>query len=230
MKAHLAIVAGQETLEGDIPDLLRQAGYEVSDVPSAPKAYTDIYTSMPEMVVYHWPSDSPHAEELFVHMRNVVDVPILVLADGSHCKEFAVKVLRLGADDCLCEPYGEKELLARIKAHLRRYWQWNEANPPGPPVVDPVSRSLAFGDREIKLTGNEYRLLHCLMQHDGGVVSREELRRAVWGADAERVSSTNLNLYIHKLRKKIERDPHRPKYIVTKWGVGYYLARKIREA
>lgn len=230
MKGCLVVVAEQEMLEGDIPELLRQAGYEVDSVPLAPQAHMAVYNSMPEMVLYRWPPDSLDGKETFVHVRNVVDVPILVLAGGPLCKDFAVKVLRLGADDCLCEPYGEKELLARIKAHLRRYWQWNETSTAENAIVDPISRSLTLGDREIKLTRNEYRLLHCLMQRDGKVVPREELRDAIWGADTESVSATSLNLCVYRLRKKMERDPHRPEYILTKWGIGYYLAREVQKA
>ncbi len=230
MRGCLVIVAEQDVLEGDMPELLHQAGYEVNGVPLTPQAYTAVYKSMPEMVLYHWPSDSPNAEELFPHLRNVIDVPILVLANGSLSKEAAVRILRLGADDYLREPYGEKELLARIEALLRRYWQWNETNASDNAVVDPLSCSLTLEDREVKLTENEYRLLCCLMRHDGRVVGREELRNAIWGAEAESVSSASLSLCIHKLRKKIERDPHRPEYILTKWGVGYYLARRIQQA
>ncbi|MFP3897053.1 MAG: response regulator transcription factor [Anaerolineales bacterium] len=230
MRGRLVVVAEQDVLEGDMPELLRQAGYEVNGVPSSPQAYMTVYKSMPEMVLYHWPSDSPAAKELFIHLRNVVDVPILILADGSLGKDFAVRTLRLGADDYLHKPYGKKELLARIKAHLRRYWQWNETSTSANVVIDPSSCSLSMENQEIRLTGNEYRLLRCLICHEGRVVSREELRNAIWGADAEKVSSASLNLCIHNLRKKIERDPHRPEYIVTKWGVGYYLARRIQEA
>ena len=231
MRECLVIVAEEDKLKGDVPDLLSEGGYDVKGVPIAPKAYTAVYEFMPEMVLYRWSSDSTALHKLFVDLRSIIDVPILVLASSSICtEEFTVEVLRLGADDCLCEPYGEKELLARVKAHMRRYWQWSEAEAQEEPVIDPVSRSVVLGEQKIKLTRNEYRLLRCLMEHSGGVVSREKLHNAVWGARADCISSTSLNLCIHKLRKKIERDPHRPEYILTKWGMGYYLGAKAEKA
>ncbi|MEA3406523.1 MAG: response regulator transcription factor [Chloroflexota bacterium] len=230
MKGRLVIVADRDPLRGDVPELLRQAGYEIKGVLLGPQAPVAAYRFMPELVLYYWPSDSADAEEVFVHLRNTVDVPILVLPIDHGGKDFAVRVLRLGADDCLCEPYRNRELLARVKAHWRRYWQWSKADAQEIPVIDPVSRSIIIREQRVKLTENEYRLLRCLIRHDGGVVNRQELRNAIWGAGAERVSSTSLNLCVHRLRKKIERDPHRPEYIVTKWGVGYYLARKVRGA
>jgi len=229
MRGCIVIIAEEDELEGDVAELLRKAGYEIKGVPFGPEAYTAAYKFMPEMVLYKWPADSPDAKELFTDLRNVIDVPILVLMNSSTGgQEFTVELLRLGADDCLAKPYSKKELLARIKAHLRRYWQWSETESQEEPVIDPVSRSVTFGERNVKLSRNEYRLLRCLIEHDGGVVTREELRDAIWGTDADCITPTNLNLCIHKLRKKIERDPHKPKYIMTRWGIGYYLGRKVR--
>jgi two-component system, OmpR family, KDP operon response regulator KdpE len=155
-----------------------------------------------------------------------LDVPIIVLS--AHGEErHKVAALDLGADDYLTKPFGVGELLARMRAALRRA---GGSRPSGQAVIehgdlrmDLERREVTVGGRAVHLTPKEYDMLHYLMAHVGKLVTHTALLRAVWGpeyADAR----PYLHVFIGQLRRKLEPDPARPRYIVTEPGVGYRLA------
>ncbi|HEX2095411.1 MAG TPA: response regulator transcription factor [Longimicrobiaceae bacterium] len=159
------------------------------------------------------------------------EVPVLILTARG---EEADKVLgfRLGADDYVTKPFGVLELLARVAALLRRSRGGN-----GAPVrevaavehfgeveVDPSSRAVRCGGGAVELTPKEFDLLMALLRRDGAVASRLELMREVWGHRAAVVSRT-VDTHIAELRRKLERDPARPRHILTVWKAGYRLER-----
>ena len=155
-----------------------------------------------------------------------LDVPIIVLS--AHGEEHQkVRVLDLGADDYLTKPFGVAELLARIRAALRRA---GGAHPSGEAVVehgelriDLARREVTVGDRSVHLTPKEYDILVYLMKHVGKLVTHRALLRAVWGPEYEDVRPY-LHVTVGQLRRKIEPDPSRPRHILTEPGVGYRLA------
>lgn len=181
----------------------------------------------PEMVVYDCRDPGGPSETVLASTRNALEVPILVVGP-THDETFVIRALRMGADGCLCRPCGASEFLARVEAHMRRHWEYGmqqeQAIDEGL-LVNALSSSALVGGREVKLTPTEYRLLHRLAEADGRVVTRQELFSYLWGVSGQSVDRNALNLYIFNLRKKIERDPHRPQHILTKWGIGYYLSR-----
>lgn len=187
----------------------------------------DVRLFSPEMIIYDCKDPGGPSETVLASIRNALEVPILVVGP-SHDETFVIRALRMGADGCLCRPCGASEFLARVEAHMRRHWEYGrqEVQATGEDLlVNALSSSAVVGGREVRLTPTEYRLLHRLAEADGGVVTRQELLNHLWGVSDQAVDPNALNLYIFNLRKKIERDPHRPQHILTKWGIGYSLAR-----
>jgi two-component system OmpR family response regulator/two-component system alkaline phosphatase synthesis response regulator PhoP len=153
-----------------------------------------------------------------------VDTPILMLTAR---REESDKVLGLdsGADDYLTKPFGVRELMARVRALLRRGGQRTEPAPQGPIVyrdvtIDPARRRVRVGTRDVELTGNEFQLLTVLLATPGIVFSREALLARVW-KDQTHVTVRSVDTLVKRLRKKIEADPAEPEIILTVWGAGY---------
>jgi two-component system KDP operon response regulator KdpE len=155
-----------------------------------------------------------------------LDLPIIVLSAYAE-EESKVQALDLGADDFLTKPFGVKELLARMRAALRRA---SGARPSGEAVIahgpirmDLERREVAVEGRVVHLTPKEYDMLHYLLTHVGKLVTHTTLLRAIWGpeyADAR----PYLHVFVGQLRRKIEPEPSHPRYILTEPGVGYRLA------
>ena len=159
------------------------------------------------------------------------DVPILMLTAR---REESDKVLGLdsGADDYLTKPFGVRELVARVRALLRRprRSRLSPGDAPHPePVshlgltVDPARRHARLDGREIELTANEFELLHLLASNPGIVFTREALVHRVWGEDTY-VTERSVDTLIKRIRKKIEPDADQPRFILTVWGTGYKFA------
>jgi DNA-binding response OmpR family regulator len=155
------------------------------------------------------------------------DVPILILTAR---REEADKVVGLesGADDYMTKPFGVRELVARVRALLRRPRQ--PAGMASEPVVrvhglevDAQRRRVRADGHEVELTDQEFRLLHLLATHPGIVFSREALLAKIWRGDTF-VTVRSVDTLVKRLRRRIEPDPAAPKYLLTVWGVGYKLA------
>jgi DNA-binding response OmpR family regulator len=156
------------------------------------------------------------------------DVPILMLTAR---REESDKVTGLdsGADDYLTKPFGIRELMARVRALLRRGRSTAPAAEGGRPIVykhievDPSRRRVILEGKDVELTTNEFHLLHVLLSNAGIVFSREALLHRVWKDEAF-VTVRSVDTLVKRLRKKIERDPSEPSVILTVWGAGYKAA------
>jgi DNA-binding response OmpR family regulator len=156
------------------------------------------------------------------------DTPILMLTAR---REESDKVVGLdsGADDYLTKPFGVRELMARVRALIRRGGAVRTQGESGRPVtyrhieIDPSRRAVRAGDRQIELTTNEFQLLYVLLSNPGIVFSREALLRKVWKDDTF-VTVRSVDTLVKRVRKKIENDPAQPSVILTVWGAGYKAA------
>lgn len=163
--------------------------------------------------------------ELCQRIRERSNVPILFLTALGDV-ESVVRGLEVGADDYLVKPYQPPELLARIKAHLRRMRRDNSEPPTrfefgaGEFVLDLPTRSVEVDGQPVDLTPREFDLLATLVQNAGRVITTTELIQTAWGPRF-RDATDNIKPYIHYLRRKIEADPASPRWILTARGVGY---------
>jgi DNA-binding response OmpR family regulator len=161
-------------------------------------------------------------------VRSRLRLPIIMLT-GRDAVADKVVGLEVGADDYVTKPFDPPELLARVRAQLRRAQEYNEAAAGsdkivvGHLVVDPGVRDAFFYDRPARLTQKEFELLHLLARHQGRALARDWLFEQVWGYDAE-LGVKTLAVYIRRLRCKIENDPDNPRYLLTVRGFGYKLA------
>jgi two-component system KDP operon response regulator KdpE len=141
-------------------------------------------------------------------------------------EEEKVRLLELGADDYVVKPFGMAELLARARAALRRHTRGSAGEPivrAGRLTIDLAQRSVSVDSKHVALSPKEYRLLQVLAQHAGNVVTHQHLLKEVWGI-AHADDAHYLRIFVRKLRKKIEKDPTRPRILTTELGVGYRLA------
>lgn len=165
--------------------------------------------------------------EVCQQIREYSDVPIIMLtAKGEDMDK--ILGLEYGADDYITKPFNILEVKARIKAIMRRTGKRRDENETGKTVVkgemkiDCEGRRVFIGDREINLTAKEFDLLELLATNPNKVYSRENLLNIVWGYEYPGDART-VDVHIRRLREKIETHPSDPKYVYTKWGVGYYF-------
>jgi DNA-binding response OmpR family regulator len=157
-----------------------------------------------------------------------IEIPVLVLtARGEEANK--VQAFSIGADDYVTKPFGTLELIARVRALLRRMGRRDQ--PPLPAIerfgdieVNPASRMVYRAGRAVGLTPREFDLLLALLARRGAVGSRADLLREVWGYQAE-VMSRTVDMHVAELRRKLEHDPATPRHILTVWKVGYRLER-----
>jgi len=220
----------------DEPDMLKvitwslnfqEPDWEVLTASEGEQALELVAQENPDIVLLDVAMPEMDGFEVLQEIRRFSDVPVIMVTvrEGELDK---VRGLELGADDYVTKPFGHLELLARIRAVLRRTQSWPLAHeePFGCDDlrVDFVTREVTVAGRPVALTNTEYRLLYHLVRNAGRVLTHETLLTRVWGR--EYVDEIDyLRVYIGRLRSKLEPDPSRPRYIFTERGVGYRFRR-----
>jgi two-component system KDP operon response regulator KdpE len=180
-------------------------------------------TRKPDLVILDLGLPRGDGTDFIREVRAWSTMPIVVLSARveEHDK---VEALDAGADDYLTKPFGVAELLARVRAGLRRHTRAGEGEAPvvrlGEVVVDLANHRVSKGDQDIHLTQIEFRLLAALLRHPGKVLTHRQLLREVWGPSHVE-HSHYLRIYMGHLRQKLEDDPARPKHLITETGIGY---------
>ncbi|MCI9380869.1 MAG: response regulator transcription factor, partial [Dorea sp.] len=165
--------------------------------------------------------------EVCQQIREFSDVPIVMLTARSEDMD-KILGLEYGADDYITKPFNILEVKARIKAIMRRTGKRNPEKPnekmiiKGSMKIDCESRRVVIDEKEVNLTAKEFDLLELLAMNPNKVYSRENLLNIVWGYEYPGDART-VDVHIRRLREKIETNPSDPKYVYTKWGVGYYF-------
>lgn len=152
--------------------------------------------------------------------QSVPDLPVIFLT-ASDDEYSTVAGLDMGAVDYIAKPFRARELLSRIRAALRKTGSAENIITVGDVRLDATSAQVTKAGQEVFLSALEYRLLLYFMQHKGKMVTRENLRDAIWDSAGEYVSDNALNVYVRRLREKIEDDSSEPRIILTVRGLGY---------
>ena len=202
---------------------LSARGYEVQVAGDGEEALEIFGTWTPDLVITDLSMPNMGGIELCRRLRAVSRVPIIVLSVKGE-ERIKVEALDVGADDYVTKPFGIDELLARVRATLRRAPATTEMQSKtvltGDFHLDLEARTVRVRDQEVHLTPKEYELLVYLIQHPNKVLTHRVLLGAIWGGDY--VEQTEyLRVFIGQLRKKIEADPSKPRYILTEPWVGY---------
>jgi two-component system, OmpR family, KDP operon response regulator KdpE len=229
------VSAGRVLVVDDEPQIRRvmrtaltTAGYEVSDARSGEEAVEQLGEEKVDLILLdvNLPGMSGlEACRVIRHDTLVPDVPIIMLTVRNAEKDI-VEALDAGADDYVVKPFGTPELLARIRAALRRAPLPQDSAPLRISLkdveVDFVSRQVTVRGRNVRLTPKEFDLLRYLVIHPNKVIAHRELLQAVWGPDyGDEVEY--LRVFVNQLRKKIEPQPAKPRYLLTEPWVGYRL-------
>jgi two-component system KDP operon response regulator KdpE len=201
---------------------LRGAGYEVTTATTAEEALNAAALQPPEVVVLDLLLPDARGTEVCAELRRWSKAPIiLVSAVGD--EEEKIAALDAGADDYVTKPFAIGELLARLRAVLRRAGPATEPRlEVGDLVVDLDKRAVSVAGEPVHLTPHEFELLRVLAQNEGKLLTHKALLREVWGP-AYQQESTYLHVFVSQLRRKLEADPARPRYILTEPGAGYRL-------
>jgi DNA-binding response OmpR family regulator len=204
---------------------LEASGYLVLTAGDGISAIEQAASENPDLIILDVRMPGLDGFSVCKRIREFSEVPIIMLTAVAGDDD-KVKGLELGADDYLTKPFSAQELLARVRAVLRRVEMSGrgEANPlsMGDLVIDFASQRVFVRGEEVHLTAIEYRLLCELFRQPGRVVTHEYLLNKVWGPGYEEAESL-LWQAMHRLRRKIERDPRQPEYIHTRHGLGYVL-------
>ncbi len=226
MSAKVLVIDDEETTVNLIAMLLERRDFEVFKAYRADDCLRMAYKHQPDIVLLDIMMPEMDGWEVCRRLREMSDVPILFLTARSDVKD-VVDGLNMGADDYIIKPYDNDELVARIKAHLRRAPRNDMSEEL---IFDEGEFRVNFMNREVyvrneikHLTPKEFNLLGVLVRNAGRVVTRRELVTQAWGEEySDAIDS--LKLYVHYLRQKVETDPARPDYILTSRGVGYRFA------
>lgn len=206
---------------------LEQDDFTVVTVDSGQQALKTAYNTHPDLIILDVMMEEADGWSICRRLRYMSDVPIIVLSTSARERD-VIDALSMGADEYLTKPRSLEELKARVRAILRRASMsrersWEPIYEDGDLRIDLADGVIRRGGELIHLTPTESRLLMCLVSRKGEVVPHRDLLINAWGQEyAEAVDY--LSVYIRYLREKVEQDPSNPRYIQTRWGIGYYFA------
>jgi two-component system, OmpR family, KDP operon response regulator KdpE len=211
---------------------LQNAGYDTSTAENGTAGLRRLYTGRPDIILLDISLPEMDGWEVCRRIRDMSDIPVIMLTTNGQ-KSDILKGFSLGADDFISKPPDFPELIARIGAVLRRSIAIKRDEKPStfhhPEMeIDWRSHQVYIRGHLVKLSPTEFKLLTCLIENRGWLVTHEELLRKVWGPDYISDKSF-VKLYIRYLRQKIEKDPGRPQLILTERGIGYRFSTQVKE-
>ncbi len=223
---HVLVVDDERALRQALAINLRARNYDVTAVGDGAAALAAAASNPPDVVILDLGLPDMDGNDVIEGLRGWSQAPIIVLSARTTQGDKVV-ALDVGADDYMTKPFGMDELLARLRAALRR-----AGTDPDAPVVETDSFTIDLATKQastpagpVHLTPTEWHLLEVLIRHDGKLVPRRDLLQEVWGPAYE--TETNyLRVYMAQLRRKLEPDPSHPRHLITEPGMGYRFARE----
>ncbi|WP_283745892.1 two-component system response regulator KdpE [Sideroxydans sp. CL21] len=225
--ATIIVIEDEAQIRRFLRTTLVSEGYQVIEAETGKQGLTEAATRKPDLVILDLGLPDMDGVEVVRGIRTWSTVPVIILSARSQESD-KVSALDAGADDYLVKPFGVGELLARIRVALRHVTSISTGVEEGVFSVDELRvdmthRNVTVSGAEVHLTPLEYRLLTVLVKHAGKVLTHQLLLREVWGPNyVERAHY--LRIYMGILRHKLEKDPARPRFLLTESGVGYRLA------
>ncbi|WP_125711387.1 response regulator YycF [Lacticaseibacillus porcinae] len=230
MAKKILVVDDEKPISDIVKFNLTKEGYEVVTAYDGEEALAKVQEEDPDLIILDLMLPKIDGLEVARQVRKDRDTPIIMLtAKDSEIDK--VLGLELGADDYVTKPFSNRELVARVKANLRRQSAVQQAQEPddenkdltvGDLTIHPDAYTVSKRGEKIELTNREFELLHYLARHLGQVMTREHLLQTVWGYDYFGDVRT-VDVTVRRLREKIEDAPSHPEWLVTRRGVGYYL-------
>src|SRR5436305_1587655 len=220
-KSRVLVVDDEPQITRVLRTVLTSQGYQVSTAAEGQAALTTFAEFRPELVITDLYMPHMDGVELCKRIRAVSSVPIIVLSVKGE-ERTKVEALDSGADDYVTKPFGTDELLARVRAALRRRGEADETSSfeAGDFRIDLDARRVHIRGSEVRLTPKEFELFVYLARHPNRVLTHRALLEAVWG-EASQEQPEYLRVFMGQLRKKLEVDPSNPRYLVTEPWVGY---------
>lgn len=231
--SRILLVEDDEALAMGTEFSLKDEGYEVIWVDSVKKAKEEISQNSYDIALLdiNLPDGTGYDICKYIKANNNMPVIFLTALDD---EVNVVLGLELGGDDYITKPFRIRELLARIKAVIRRNSKGEEDRSTklktGNIKIDTLSASISKNGEEVILTAQEYRLLLAFIKKPKEVLSKEELLEILFGGESAYVDDNTLSVYIKRLREKIEDDPKKPIFIINKRGLGYQWSQEVEEA
>jgi len=211
--------------------VLTHEGYEILKASDGQEGLRLLFSARPDLVLLDVVMPGIDGWQLCQRIREVTDVPVIMLTGKQQAEEDIVRGLESGADEYLFKPVGNKELAARVKAALRRVELNSSAGAKkevtyadGFLAVDVAEHKVMVRGERVRLTPREFRLLALLVQNAGRVLTHKQILEKVWGWEYSD-DLDYVRIYVAHLRQKIEPDPSTPRYIITESGVGYYFQK-----
>lgn len=223
----IVVIEDEKQIRRFLRTSLEAEGMDVHEAETGRQGLVEAATRKPDLLIVDLGLPDIDGVDVIRDVRGWTDMPIIVLSARNDEQEKVV-ALDVGADDYLTKPFGVSELLARIRAQLRRHHRGGgsetlaEAFAFGDIRIDFARRKVTRGDEAVHLTPIEYRLLTTLVRHAGRVLTHRQLLKEVWGPSHVE-SNHYLRIYMGHLRQKLEADPAQPRHILTETGVGYRL-------
>jgi two-component system KDP operon response regulator KdpE len=223
-RATVLVVEDEPEIRRFLRTSLASEGYRVVEADAGERGAIDAGTHKPDLAIVDLGLPDIDGVQVIRRIREWSPMPIIVLSARAR-EQAKIEALDAGADDYVTKPFGVGELLARVRAalrHLARTATGKKTLVLGNTAIDLERRRVTRAGDEVHLTPIEFRLLACLAQHLGMVVTHRQLLREVWGPSHVE-HSHYLRIYMKQLREKLEADPIKPRHLLTETGVGYRL-------
>ena len=228
----ILVVDDNREIVYSISELLKYEGYNVVKAYDGMEALEAVEANKIDLILLDVMMPRLNGLSALMKLREHHKIPVIILSAKTEESD-KVSGLVLGADDYISKPYNSAELIARVKAQLRRYKMWGNAMPKadedrlvnGGLVLDKKQRIALIDGQEVRLTAKEYQILLLFMEHPGQVFSSEQIYEHVWNEAADFAVEKTVMVHIRHIREKIEIDTKNPRYVKVVWGIGYKMEK-----
>lgn len=228
----ILVVDDNKEIVYSLGKLLKFEGYDIIEAFDGMEALDALEKNHVDLILLDVMMPKLNGLSTLMKIRETHKIPTIILSAKTEESD-KVSGLILGADDYISKPYNAVELIARVKAQLRRYNTWGGSSPKADAdtvvnaglVLDKKQRLVVVEGKEVKLTATEYKILALLMENAGQVFPAEQIYEKVWNEEADFAVENTVMVHIRHIREKIEIDTKNPKYVKVVWGIGYKMEK-----